>query len=199
MTRSSSLHTSAPSSSPARGFAELEQRFVDNWAGLARSFGMDPTLGRVHALTFVRHAGVDAEATADALGLSAPEATRYLEELASWGVVRRDTGDGTERLYLADGDPWSWFLVTLKERGRREFGPLLRAIRETHDNAQALRGSLHSTEQSEHKSLERIARFTLFVEQIAGLLETFAQLGAGPVMSALRMAAKLRGPRLLRV
>jgi hypothetical protein len=45
----------------------------------------------------------------------------------------------------------------------------------------------------------RIARFSEFVEQIAGLLETFASLGAGPMMTALRMMSKMRAPRLVRI
>ena len=46
--------------------------------------------------------------------------------------------------------------------------------------------------------IQRIGRFTDFVEQIAGLLESFASVGAGPVMSALRMMSKVRAPRVPR-
>jgi DNA-binding transcriptional regulator GbsR (MarR family) len=176
----------------------LEVRFVDNWAGLARAFGMDGTLGRVHALTFVREDGLHVTTVSEVLGLEELEAARYLDELVRWGVVRKSTQQGITSFH-ADGDPWSWFMTTLKERGRREFGPLIDSIRDANVRAQELRSSLpaHSN-AAEHRRIERIARFTQFVEQIAGLLETFASVGAGPVMSALRMVARVRGPRLVR-
>lgn len=176
----------------------LEARFIDNWAGLARAFGMDGTLGRVHALTFVREEGLHATAVAEALGLEELEAARYLEELVRWGVVRKASQHGVTAFH-ADGDPWSWFMTTLKERGRREFGPLIDSIRDANLRAQELRVSLApGSSAAELRRIERIARFTQFVEQIAGLLETFASVGAGPVMSALRMVARMRGPRLVR-
>jgi DNA-binding transcriptional regulator GbsR (MarR family) len=172
----------------------LEGAFVDNWAGLARAFGMDATLGRVHALTFVRDEALHATAVGETLGLEPIHAARYLEELVRWGVVRKVTLNGATG-FEADGDPWSWFMVTLKERGRREFGPLLDSIREANGRAQALRTSLPPDDR---RRIERIARFTQFVEQIASVIETFASVGAGPVMSALRMVARVRGPRLVR-
>jgi len=184
---------------PQCPLSALEARFVDNWAGLARAFGMDATLGRVHALIFVRDEGLHATMVSEALNLEELEAARYLEELVRWGVVRKNTQQGVTSFH-ADGDPWSWFMTTLKERGRREFGPLIDAIRDANVRAQELRRSLPpQSSATELRRIERIARFTQFVEQIAGLLETFASVGAGPVMSALRMVAKVRGPRLVRV
>jgi DNA-binding transcriptional regulator GbsR (MarR family) len=184
---------------PPCPLSALEARFVDNWAGLAKAFGMDATLGRVHALIFVRDEGLHAITVSEVLNLEELEAARYLEELVRWGVVRKSAQNGLPSFH-ADGDPWSWFMTTLKERGRREFLPLIDAIREANVRAQELRTSLppHSS-AAELRRIERISRFTQFVEQIAGLLETFASVGAGPVMSALRMVAKVRGPRLVRV
>jgi len=185
-------------SAPQCPLSALEARFVDNWAGLAKAFGMDGTLGRVHALTFVREEGLHATGVSEVLGLEELEAARYLEELVRWGVVRKTAHHGVTSFH-ADADPWSWFMTTLKERGRREFGPLIESIRDANVGAQQLRSSLPpGSSAAELRRIERIARFTQFVEQIAGLLETFASVGAGPVMSALRMVAKMRGPRLVR-
>jgi DNA-binding transcriptional regulator GbsR (MarR family) len=187
--RSTGTQTSCP-------LGKLETRFVENWSGLAKAFGMDPVLGRVHALTFLRDEPVHVNTVCDALDMEPLDAARYLEELVRWGVVRKTGPQGT--LFQADTDPWSWFMVTLKERGRREFGPLLAAIREANEHAAELRHSLDPASRAELRRIERVAHFTQFVEQIAGLLETFASVGAGPMMSALRMVARMRGPRLMR-
>jgi DNA-binding transcriptional regulator GbsR (MarR family) len=190
--------TSTMRRSPQCPLSALESRFVDNWAGLAKAFGMDGTLGRVHALTFVRDEGLHTRTVSEVLGLEDLEAARYLDELVRWGVVRKTTQHGVTSFH-ADADPWSWFMTTLKERGRREFGPLIESIREANVGAQRLRSSLPpGTSVSELRRIERISRFTQFVEQIAGMIETFSAVGAGPMMSALRMVAKMRGPKLMR-
>ena len=180
-----------------RWLGPIETGFIHNWGALARSFGMDPTLGRVHALAFLSAEPLSAAQVAAALDLSEEQSCACLESLRRWGAVREVEVDD-EPCFEADGDPWSWFLVTLKERGRREFGPLLQSVREANKHAQQLRPSLHPGARSELHRIERIARFSEFVDQIAGLLETFANVGAGPVLGALRMMAKVRGPRLVR-
>jgi DNA-binding transcriptional regulator GbsR (MarR family) len=184
--------------SAPRWLGPIETGFIHNWGALARSFGMDPMLGRVHALSFLSAEPMSAAEVAAALGLDEDESTNYLDSLLRWGAIREvDSADGDQR-FEADGDPWSWFLQTLRERGRREFGPLLQSVRDANTRAQQLRRSLHPGARSELHRIERIARFSEFVDQIAGLIETFANVGAGPVLGALRVMAKMRGPRLVR-
>jgi DNA-binding transcriptional regulator GbsR (MarR family) len=177
--------------SAPRWLGPVESGFIQNWAALARSFGMDPMLGRVHALAFLSAEPMSSGEIAAALDIDHDESNAYLESLERWGAVREVEVDG-ERRYEADGDPWSWFMRTLRERGRREFAPLLQSIREANSRAQQLRRQLHPSARGEIHRIERIARFSEFVDQIAGLLETFANVGAGPIMGALRMMSKMR-------
>ncbi|HMI93725.1 MAG TPA: hypothetical protein VK509_20265, partial [Polyangiales bacterium] len=187
----------------------VEARFIHNWAGLARAFGMDPLLGRIHAVAFLAARPVSVSHVAELLGIATAQAADGLDELERWGVVTIAAGGepageaagknkGEDARYEADGDPWSWFLVTIKERGRREFGPLVSAIREAHASACAVRKRL-DPKSPEARRIDRIGRFSEFVDQIAGLLETFSTLGAGPVMTAMRMVSKVRAPRLMRI
>jgi len=194
------LVTSAPADA-ATHLTAVEARFVQNWAGLARAFGMDPLLGRLHAVAFLSAGPVTAGSVAEVLGVSVEQAVHGLDGLVDWGVLREvgEARSEARRSFEAEGDPWAFFLVTLRERGRREFGPLVSAIREANASARALRSSLPHGAHEEQRRIERIHRFSDFVEQIAGLLETFASLGAGPLMGALRMASKVRTPRLLRI
>lgn len=177
----------------------IEAKFIQNWAALAKAFGMDPMLGKVHALAFLSVESVSAAEVGAALGIDGDSAAEYLGSLVRWGAVRAAQGAGVDARFESDGDPWSWFLSTLKERGRREFAPLVQSIRDANRRAQQLRATLGPDAQGELHRIQRIARFSEFVEQIAGLLETFAGLGAGPMMSALRMMSKMRAPRLMRI
>jgi DNA-binding transcriptional regulator GbsR (MarR family) len=176
----------------------VEAHFIHNWAGLARAFGMDPLLGRIHAVAFLAARPVRVSYVAELLGISRAQAADGLDELERWGVVQLVGEDDDDRQFEADGDPWSWFLVTIKERGRREFGPLVHAIREAHASARAVRKRLDPN-CAEARRVERIGRFSEFVDQIASLLETFSTLGAGPMMTAMRMVSKVRAPRLIRI
>ncbi|MDH5671137.1 MAG: hypothetical protein OEZ06_03250 [Myxococcales bacterium] len=190
--------TLPPASVEARELGSLEASFVTNWAALARAFGMDPMLGRVHALAYLSERPIPVMTVSTTLGLGVQQSEAYLAQLEAWGVIREVGGEDLERSYQAELDPWSFFLSTLKERGRREFAPLLQSIRTA--NAQAMRIQArrgHSDGAAER--LQRIARFSQFVEQMANLLETFASLGAGPMLTTMRMVAKMRGPRLLRM
>jgi DNA-binding transcriptional regulator GbsR (MarR family) len=180
-----------------RELGTVEAGFVQSWAGLAQAFGMDSMLGRVHALAFLSPASLSATEVALALKLSTEQAAEYLDALSRWGAVREVDGRGEPR-FEADGDPWSWFLLTIKERGRREFAPLVQSIRDANRHAQELRSSLAPGAHDDLHRIARIARFSDFVEQIAGLLESFASVGAGPVMAALRMMSKVRAPRVTR-
>lgn len=177
--------------SAPRWLGPVEHGFIQNWAALARSFGMDPMLGRVHALAFLSMEAMSAAEIAAALDIDDEDSSAYLESLSRWGAVRGVELDG-ERRYEADGDPWAWFMRTLRERGRREFAPLLQSIREANSRAQQLRRELHPGARSELHRIDRIRRFSEFVDQIASVLETFANVGAGPVMGALRMMSKMR-------
>ncbi len=174
----------------------LEARFIQNWSALARAFGMDPMLGRVHALCYLSDEPVTPLHVGAAIGIGTDQARHWLEELHGWGVLEARDSEEHGTAYLADADPWSFFLTTLKERGKREFGPLMRSIREAAEQAERLSRSSGGPQRTR---LQRIARFTQFVEQIANLVESFASLGAGPMLTAMRMVAKMKGPRLLRM
>lgn len=186
-------------SEDARKLGSVEASFIQSWGSLARSFGMDPVLGRVHALAFLSGSPLTPVDVAQTLGLETETASRCLQNLERWGAVSAgDPGSDELREYEADGDPWAWFLATLRDRGRREFGPLIQSFREANARAQQLRRELHPSARAELRAVERIARFSEFVDQIAGIVETFASVGAGPMLGAMRMMSKFRTPRLAR-
>ena len=61
--------------------SSVEASFIENWGALARSFGMDPVLGRVHALAFLSTEPVSASQVCETLGLRADETERCIESL----------------------------------------------------------------------------------------------------------------------
>lgn len=166
--------------------AATEQTFVDNWGGLAEAFGMPRDLGRTHALIFIAAETLDHVAIAERLQIAPSKAKEHVAELVDWGVVHEETTAGSS-YYATNHDPWVWFLKILGERHRREFIPVLRAMRQTLASAQMLDSSHPQARALQH----RADRFTRFVEDLSSLIELFLRLGAKPMSAVLRTLAKI--------
>lgn len=182
------LRVMAPSA-----FRTLEDPFIENWGTLADAFGMDRTVGRIHALIYVSRDPIDAASIASRLGLSRETCHASLTELLAWGVVQvaHHYTDGTE-YYTAENDPWAWFIRTVRERRHREFVPMLMSVRNVCDYARETAGA---AEHRNDADLQRLARkievFTGFVDELARFIDAFAILGKGPMLMALKTVAKL--------
>ena len=189
----SSLSTA--DSTPPHAMSRLkgvEDRFIDNWGRLAESIGMEERMGRVHAVLYLGNAPLTTRAIAEYLEIDQFDCEDDLATLVSFGVAHEVDGEGHDPVYAAERDPWSWFLVTVRERARREFTPLLESIRAVNALAQETKSAPSVRLDPERAArLDRISRFTHFVDQMASLVEMFSSLGAGPLMTTMRLAAKL--------
>jgi DNA-binding transcriptional regulator GbsR (MarR family) len=176
-----------PEHTQDRAFTDLQDRFIEAWARMATSFAMNRTLGRVHALIYISLEPVDVETIAERLALTSEHCVTLIEELVAWGLVREVEHSGAVARYEAEQDPWSWFLRTVRERHQREFLPLQRSVRQVLAHARELaqlRPSLRPT-------LERVERFSRFIDEIMRFIDAFVNLGAKPMAAVLKMAAKL--------
>ncbi len=165
----------------------LQDRFIENWGNMAHAFAMDRTMGRIHALVYVSVEPVSAPTVALRLAMTDETVQPHLDTLADWGLVRavNHLGDGVPH-FIAELDPWAWFLKTIRERRRRELMPVQDAVRTVAVQAQHLRaGDAHA-----RATLERIERFTSFIEDFSKLVDTFVSLGAGPMVKVMRTFAK---------
>lgn len=184
---------SEPQVVPSAGLRGLEDPFIENWGTLADAFGMDRTLGRVHAVIYVSRDPIDEASISSRLGVSREVGHDALKELLAWGVVQvaHHYTDGTE-YYTAENDPWAWFIRTVRERRHREFVPMLMSVRNVCEYAN---DTARAPENRNDADLQRLARkigvFTEFVDELARFIDAFAILGKGPMLLALKTVAKL--------
>jgi DNA-binding transcriptional regulator GbsR (MarR family) len=165
----------------------LQDHFIEAWAKMATSFAMDRTLGRVHAIIYISIEPIDVDAIAMRLALSRESSELLVKELLSWGLIRAvDDGSGVAR-YSAEQDPWSWFLRTVRERHQREFLPLQRSVRQVLEQARALSQSTPAL----RTTLERVERFSRFIDEVMRFIDAFVNLGAKPMAAVLKTVAKL--------
>jgi DNA-binding transcriptional regulator GbsR (MarR family) len=163
-----------------------EHTFIDNWGRLAKAFGMERDLGRAHALIYIALEPPDDAMVAARLGLPLEEAARHVDELVTWGVVHGNVV-GNARYYATNHDPWVWFLQIVAERHRREFHPVLHAMRQTVEAVRTLDASSPASRELRH----RAERFTTFVEDLSSLIEVFIRLGSKPMAAVLKTLAKI--------
>ena len=115
--------------------ADLVRAFVEHWGTMARSWGINASMGEMFALLYVTGEDWTAEDLRDRLKVSRGNVSMNLRELIAWGVVHKVHRKGERReYYRAEGDVWILFRRILGERKRRELDPTLgvldRAVQE---------------------------------------------------------------------
>lgn len=105
---------------------DVVRQFVEHWGVMARSWGINATMGELFALLYVTGADWTAEDLRERLRVSRGNVSMNLRELITWGVVHKVHRQGERReYYRAEGDVWTLFRRILRERKRRELDPTL--------------------------------------------------------------------------
>lgn len=112
-------------SEPAVG-PEVVREFVEHWGLMARSWGINATMGELFALLYITGTDWTADDLRRRLEISRGNVSMNLRELMAWGVVHRVHRTGERReFYRAEADVWTLFRRILSERKRRELDPTL--------------------------------------------------------------------------
>ncbi len=124
--------TSTPATSPAASTVRnLQERFVLHWGELASAWGINRTMGQIHALLYISPEPLSMDEIIERLKISRGSASMNLRALEDWGVIQRLHYTGDRREYFRSlTDVWELFNTILRERKRREFDPLLRSLQQ---------------------------------------------------------------------
>jgi DNA-binding transcriptional regulator GbsR (MarR family) len=108
---------------------DAEERFILLWGEMAQVWGINKTMGQVHALLFVTQQPMSADSIMERLQISRGNASVTLRSLIEWDLVRRHHRPGERREYfVAEQDPVIIFRTILRERKKREFDPVYREV-----------------------------------------------------------------------
>jgi DNA-binding transcriptional regulator GbsR (MarR family) len=139
------------------------RQFVEHWGLMARSWGINASMGEQFALLYISGGLWTADALKERLDVSRGNVSMNLRELMAWGVVHKVHCPGERReFYRAETDVWTLFRRILSERKRRELDPTLVVLERT---VNLLRGE----SEPDRARLDRIASLGRFFEQINGL------------------------------
>jgi DNA-binding transcriptional regulator GbsR (MarR family) len=113
-------------SGASEGDADVVRQFVEHWGMMARSWGINATMGELFALLYITGTDWTADALRERLQVSRGNVSMNLRELIGWGVVHKVHRQGQRReFYRAETDVWTLFRRILSERKRRELDPTL--------------------------------------------------------------------------
>lgn len=110
--------------------------FVEHWGVMARSWGINASMGELFALLYVTGSDWTADDLCERLRISRANVSMNLRELMSWGLVHKVHRRGERReFYHAETDVWTLFRRILVERKRRELDPTLAVLESTAERA----------------------------------------------------------------
>lgn len=102
------------------------QRFVLHWGEMGSRWGINRTLGQIHALLYISSKPLNAEEIAATLSVARSNVSTSLRELQAWGIVKMVHVLGDRRDYFESvTDVWELFRLIIVERFRREVEPTL--------------------------------------------------------------------------
>src|SRR3954451_9956561 len=83
------------------------RQFVEHWGVMARSWGINATMGELFALLYITGTDWTADELCERLQISRGNVSMNLKELMGWGVVHKVHRQGQRReFYRAETDVW---------------------------------------------------------------------------------------------
>jgi DNA-binding transcriptional regulator GbsR (MarR family) len=111
---------------------DVQDRFVSEWGDLASVWGLNKTMGQIHALLYITGQPMTADEIMERLNISRGNVSMNLRALMDWGVVHRQHRKGDRKQYfVAEEDPWRWLKNVARERRKREVEPIIEAFSDT--------------------------------------------------------------------
>lgn len=106
------------------------QRFVLHWGEMGAVWGVNRSIGQVHALLYLSDRPLTAEDLAETLTLARSNVSNSLKELLAWNLIRRVSVLGDRRdFYEAESDLWEMVARIAEGRKSKELDPTIATLR----------------------------------------------------------------------
>ncbi|MDP9172920.1 MAG: hypothetical protein M3O30_03530 [Planctomycetota bacterium] len=167
--------------------------FIRRWGEMGQTWGINRTMGEIHALLYVVAQPLCTDDVMDRLNISRGNASMSLRALCDWGIVRRMHKRGERREFFESlTDVWEIFSIIAAERKRREMDPVLETIKQCHKMLDAAEiGKVAARGQDVQLTRQRLASMEEFMEVTNKIFQQFignAKAGLGRVVRVLLKA-----------
>ena len=110
---------------------EAKREFIQAWGTLGSKWGINKTMGQLHALLLVSPEPLSADEIMEELQISRGNANMNIRDLIDWGLVHKIHRSGERKEYFsAEKDMWQVTRQVAKERKKRELEPVLKVLNE---------------------------------------------------------------------
>jgi len=159
--------------------------FVLHWGEMGSRWGVNRSVGQIHALLFLSHRPLIAEDICDTLKLARSNISTALRELQSYGLVRLVHNPGDRRdHFVAEGDPWEMLMRVAAERKRREIDPTIAFLGQLSERLS------RDTGAPPHLR-ERIQQLHRFTTDLAGWYEDVRILPKSTLFSLVKLGGRV--------
>lgn len=109
---------------------DLEQKrndFIDFWGQMAPTWGINKTMGQIHALLLCSNSPLSTDQIMDQIQISRGNSNMNIRTLMDWGLVQKSFKRGDRKEYFsAKKDMTEVAKAIMLERRKRELEPLLK-------------------------------------------------------------------------
>ena len=161
------------------------ERFVLQWGDMGGQWGVNRSIGQIHALLYLSDRPLTADDISDRLGMARSNVSNSLKELQTWRLIRRVSVLGDRRdFFTAQHDTWEVIRVIMEGRKRRELDPTLAALREC-------AAQLEKDKETPPAVRDRILTQLEFLETLTRWYDSVKRLPRKTLLKMMRMGERI--------
>lgn len=150
-------------------YSEAREQLIRTWGQLSSSWGINRTMGQIHALLMMAPQPLTADQIIEELAISRGNVSMNLRSLIEWGLVHKIyiTGDRKE-YFAAEKDMWKMALRIARERKQRELDPVIQSLQ-----------NIQNVEKEDHnvKEVEELNKMTSEILDVAMQIDKVLDIG----------------------
>ena len=108
---------------------EAKETFIQAWGNLGSNWGINRTMGQVHALLLLSNVSLSSDQIMETLNISRGNANMNIRALIEWGLVFRENKEGERREYFyGEKDMWRILQKIVQQRKKKELTPIVELL-----------------------------------------------------------------------
>ncbi|MEX0684746.1 MAG: hypothetical protein WD267_10700 [Balneolales bacterium] len=164
------------------------KQFIVYWGEMASAWGINKTMGQIHALLYAESRPLDTDTIMAELTISRGNANMNIRKLEQWGLVHKVNIKGDRKdYYTAEKDVWTTAAIIIRERQQREIDPIKKNLTECLDTLAGLQPS----SESEKIFHQRIEGFVAFLDLFEDFTKSMLPYVSEKNVASLRRLTKI--------
>lgn len=161
------------------------ERFVLHWGEMGQVWGVNRSVGQIHALLYLSAKPLTAEEIAEVLKLARSNVSNSLKELQAWTLIRRVHVMGDRRDHFeAETDLWEMVTRIAEGRKTREIDPTLEVVR-------ACAAEAGHDGRTDPVAAERIAAMERFLGSIDAWARDFRRVPKAKLSTLMKLGSAI--------